>query len=164
VRHAGRYADARPSYSAGEALDLSRHAELLTGFPATKDKTSTPIAVESPSGRIERLDGATARPVVNLEEQGFYELRPAGAARGTGRFVAVNPNPLESDLARLDPQELVAAVGSGRGGGADAGALNTPTKEERERRQTMWWYLLAGALVLLAVETVMSNRLSRASA
>ena len=42
--------------------------------------------------------------------------------------------------------------------------LNTPTKEERERRQTMWWYLLAGALVLLAVETVMSNRLSRATA
>jgi Aerotolerance regulator N-terminal/von Willebrand factor type A domain len=164
VRHAGRYADARPSYGAGEALDLSRHAELLTGFPATKDKTSIPIAVESPSGRIERLDAAAARPVVNLEEQGFYELRPAGAAKGAGRFVAVNPNPVESDLARLDPQELVAAVGSGRGGGADAGALNTPTKEERERRQTMWWYLLAGALVLLAVETVMSNRLSRASA
>jgi len=163
VRHAGRFADARPSYTAGEALDLSRHAELLTGFPSTARKTSIPLSVESPSGRIDRMDAASARPVVTLDEQGFYELRPSGASRGTGRFVAVNPSPIESDLARIDPQELVAAVSSGRGGGADAGALNVPTKEERERHQTIWWYLLAGALVLLAGETVLSNRLSRAT-
>jgi aerotolerance regulator-like protein/VWA domain-containing protein len=161
VRHAGRYADARSSYTAGEALDLSRHAELLTSFPAMAGKTSMPVAIETPSGKIDRLEAAGAHPVVTLEEQGFYELRPAGAARGTGRFVAVNPSPQESDLSRIDPQELVAAVSSGHGGGADAGSISMPTKEERERRQTLWWYLLAGALVLLAAETVVSNRLSR---
>ena len=33
--------------------------------------------------------------------------------------------------------------------------------EDLERRQTLWWYLLIGALGFLASETVVSNRLSR---
>ena len=32
-----------------------------------------------------------------------------------------------------------------------------------EKRQRLWWYLLAGALALLGVETVVSNRLSKAA-
>ena len=34
--------------------------------------------------------------------------------------------------------------------------------EDLERRQTLWWYLLIGALGFLATENVISNRLSRA--
>ena len=36
--------------------------------------------------------------------------------------------------------------------------------EQQEGRQTVWWYLLLAALFLLAVETVLSNRLSRVNA
>jgi hypothetical protein len=35
------------------------------------------------------------------------------------------------------------------------------TREEAERRQSLWWYLLMAGLLLLAVETAISNRLSR---
>ena len=35
------------------------------------------------------------------------------------------------------------------------------TREESERRQSLWWYLLLAGLLLLAAETVISNRLSR---
>jgi hypothetical protein len=35
------------------------------------------------------------------------------------------------------------------------------TREEAERRQSLWWYLLMTGLLLLAVETVISNHLSR---
>ena len=34
---------------------------------------------------------------------------------------------------------------------------------ELERRQSLWWYLLIGVFLLLAGETVFSNRLSRAA-
>jgi hypothetical protein len=162
ARHAGRYADARPWYDAGALLDLTRHAELTShlGFAATRG-TPPVISVETPSGDVQRLETAASRPVVALSEQGFYELRQAGAAKGTGRFVAVNVDPAEADLSRLDPRELVSAVTAGRGATVDAASFADLSKEERERRQTIWWYLLAGALVLLVGETVLSNRLSR---
>ena len=40
-------------------------------------------------------------------------------------------------------------------------SVDAPTREDTERRQTIWWYLLALAGVLFATETLMSNRLSR---
>jgi hypothetical protein len=35
------------------------------------------------------------------------------------------------------------------------------TREEVERRQGLWWYLLLAGLLLLAAETAIANRLSR---
>ena len=61
---------------------------------------------------------ATEPGVLELNEQGVYEVRAAGA--GIGRApdrIAVNLDPAESDLTPLDPQELVAAV-TGRAGAA----------------------------------------------
>jgi hypothetical protein len=43
----------------------------------------------------------------------------------------------------------------------NATANDAPSREDAERRQTIWWYLLALAGVLFATETLMSNRLSR---
>ena len=169
-KHAGRYADARPWYNAGDVLDLSRHAELTAGLPKSTQNAATDLVVESPSSRIVHLNSSGAllaggsQSAVSLTERGFYELRVAGSTKGPGRMIAVNVDPSESDLSRLDPQELVASVGAGKGTGADGQALMTESREERERRQTIWWYLLAGALVVLAMETVVSNRLSRVSA
>jgi hypothetical protein len=35
------------------------------------------------------------------------------------------------------------------------------TREEAEKRQGLWWYLLLVGLALLAAETAIANRLSR---
>jgi len=79
-----------------------------------------------------------------------------------GQRVAVNLDPAEANLARIDPEELKASVLASNGGSvAGAVAADAPTREDAERRQTIWWYLLVLAGVLLATETLMSNRLSR---
>jgi hypothetical protein len=77
--------------------------------------------------------------------------------------VAVNVDPAESDLSRLDPQELRSAVLGDRGARASDGIVDPPSREDEERRQTLWWYMLAAAALLLATETVLSNRLSGAT-
>jgi hypothetical protein len=79
--------------------------------------------------------------------------------------VAVNLDPAEANLARIEPEELktAALAGSARND-AGAGVLDGLSREDEERRQTIWWYLLALVAILLAAETVWSNRLSRMSA
>ena len=72
----------------------------------------------------------------------------------------MNLDPAESDLSPLDPPELVAAV-TGRA----TDALAQPTvaaeisREEAERQQGLWWYLLLAGLLLLAAEMLVSNQL-----
>jgi len=156
AKYAGRYSGARASFTAGEVLDLSRHGELV----ASGQRTG-PVVVEAPSGAKTRLSSSN-EGLVPLHEQGFYEIRPDGAGRGMGQRLAVNLDPAEANLARIDPEELRASVLAGAGSGfAGAVSVDAPTREDTERRQTIWWYLLALAGVLFATETLMSNRLSR---
>jgi hypothetical protein len=160
AKYAGRYSGARSWFTAGEVLDLSRHAELMGSTRAAGS-----IVVEAPSGDKTRLPSSN-EGLVPLHEQGFYEIRPEGAARGMGKRVAVNLDPAEANLARIEPEELKASVLASGGANVAAGAIATdaPTREDTERRQTIWWYLLALAGFLLATETLMSNRLSRRNA
>jgi len=77
--------------------------------------------------------------------------------------VAVTLKKAESDLTPLDPSELVAAV-TGRAKSTAVAAAEKPaelTAEEAERRQGVWWYLLAAGVLLLAVEMAIANQLSR---
>jgi hypothetical protein len=74
----------------------------------------------------------------------------------------VNVDPAEADLSHLDPQELVAAASANTSVRQTVDVTTVPP-EQQEGRQTVWWYLLLGALFLMAIETVMSNRLSRAT-
>jgi hypothetical protein len=103
---------------------------------------------------------------VELDEQGFYEIRDTSGGDATAVTVAVNVDTTESDLMPLDPQELVAAV-TGRARATDA-LTEAETAELRpadlERRQALWWYLLLAGVLLLATETWLSNHLSRATA
>jgi hypothetical protein len=100
---------------------------------------------------------------VELEEQGIYEIRTAGASTAKPLYVAVDLDPAEADLAPLDPRELVAAV---TGHASEVTAAAAPQaadmpRQEAERRQGLWWYLLFAGLLLLAAETVISNQLSK---
>ena len=164
-KHVGRYADPRPWFTAGDVLDLSRHGELpvpfLTGRAAD---STTELVLESPSGVRDRVTPVGANHLVTLREQGFYELRGSSTPVGSGRPIAVNVDPAESDLSHLDPQDVVVAVTAVNGQGQTASDFGSATPQDQERRQKVWWYLLLGALLLMAVETVMSNRLSKVSA
>jgi hypothetical protein len=187
ARHAAGHAESRPSYTVGQALDVDGLSEK-----GRAQATATgAMVVRTPSGRrievgaggaegadaAEAADGGTATEaggraggtgggaarLIELAEQGFYEIREGERGDGAARVVAVNLDLAESDLARLDAEELVAAATTpGTAATAEETAELGPA--ERERQQRWWWYLLAGALGLLAVEPVLANRLSRAGA
>jgi hypothetical protein len=107
--------------------------------------------------------GEGTEGLLELNDQGVYEIRGTGASGGRPEAIAVNLDPVESDLAPLDPSALVASV-TGHASSVDVPQQPpTPemTREDAERRQSLWWYLLLTGVGLLAVETVIANRLSR---
>ena len=64
----------------------------------------------------------------------------------------------------MDPRELVAAAIGHAAPDAGQPAAPAVTPEDAERRQGIWWYLLLAGGLLLAAETILSNRLSRTTA
>ena len=155
ARHAARFSESKPWFTVGEALDVSRQS----GGPSRAGSdANVELVAQAPSGTRTQLGGRGAPRSLPLREHGFYEIRPLGGAAGSGRTIAVNVDPAEADLSRMDPAELVAAV-TRRGAAVQAAAALSATPEEAEQRQTLWWYLLAAAAVLLGVETVVANRL-----
>ena len=59
---------------------------------------------------------------MRADEQGFYELRSAGAGEATDvAVVASNVDPAEADLTPMDPKELVTAAVEGAAGRRRAG-------------------------------------------
>jgi hypothetical protein len=156
VRYLAHYEPATSWFTVGQVLDLAARA---------KDRADR--IVVTPSGeRISQAGvGEGNEGLLELNEQGIYEIRSPGvAATVRPEAIAVNLDPAESDLSALDPGELVAAV-TGHATPASASGQAAPppemTREETERRQSLWWYLLMTGLLLLAIETVISNRLSR---
>ncbi len=163
-KYVGRYADPRPWYTSGDVLDISRHGELTAPFLGGRTAdTLTELVLEAPSGARERVTATGPNHLVTLREQGFYELRGRETPVGSGRPIAVNVDPAETDLAHLDPQDIVVAVTAGNGQRVAGSDFNTGTPEDQERRQRVWWYLLVAALLIMAAETMLSNRLSRVS-
>ena len=146
----GRYGDARGLVPAGDVLDLSRHGELTAPFVSDRGRRcglGTPLVLESPSGHRAAADGVgRASTWRRSSEEGFYELRGPGTAAGSGRPIAVNVDPKESDLSHFDPKELVAAVTAtpGTAGRRIRRVRRHPPAGNADRR--IWWYLLAVAL------------------
>ena len=149
VRYLARYEPPAPWRTVGQVVDL---ADALRGRAER--------VVVTPSDRQIKVS-ASEPGIVELAEHGVYQVRAANDSTQTTR-IAVNLDPGESDLAPLDPAELVASV-SGRAGPSVTG-LDGPTEltvAESERQQGLWWYLLVGGLVLLAAETAIANHLSQ---
>ena len=111
----------------------------------------------TPSGERLPIDGE-GPDVIELMEQGFYEIRAQGGDTDTPAVVASNVDLGESDMTGIDPQE-VAAAATGRAGGTTAAGTETMvTDQARESAQRLWWYLLFAGLILLGAETVLGNR------
>jgi hypothetical protein len=154
ARYVAHYEPATSWYTVGQVLDLTARA-----------KSRSDRIVVTPSGeRQNRISaGEGAEGLLELNDQGIYEVRSAVASGGRPEAIAVNLDPAESELAALDPSELIATV-TGHASHAQAQAPEGPqemTREESEKRQSLWWYLLLAGLVLLAAETIIANRLSQ---
>jgi hypothetical protein len=150
VRYLGAYREPRPWRTVGDVVDPGLQA------PARGSDVSR-VAL-TPSGSRISLDG-DGPEVLELAEQGFYEFRAQGRDGDVPVVVASNVDLAESDLTRLDPQEIAAAA-LGRAGGEAAGPLAPPTDDAQESAQRVWWYLLFAGLLLLGAETVVANRLT----
>ncbi len=150
MTHLSTYVAPQPSLVVGQVLDP-------TAAGARKGQT-VPRVLLTPGGtRIDLRDEGAG--VLELSEQGFYELR--GEA-DEAAVVAANVDPTEADLTPIEAAEIVAAAAGG-GAGSTAAPAGTPqTPEVREKNQRIWWYLLVAGLLLLGIDTLISNRLSRA--
>jgi len=154
----------------GQVLDVGA-AEAAAG--ATLGASSGPASrtVLAPSGQRRDLAPAVAAPgappsatsaALELVEQGFYEVRGSGRDAGPVIVAAANVSLAESNLDRMDPKELVAAV-SGSGNAGSIGGQDVLPDEAQELAQTYWWYLLFAGILLLIAETVLAQRYSRAA-
>jgi hypothetical protein len=117
-----------------------------------------PNVVLTPSGRrLELNQGDTE--VVELTEQGFYEIRNRLNA-SSSTVVASNIEVSESDLTPMDPAEMLIATRAN----TEGFSTNTmpQTREIQGQTQQIWWYLLCIGVFMLAVDTVLSNLLSKA--
>ena len=146
----------RPSWlTVGDVLEAGRAAPV----PGASRQVQ-PRVVLTPSGERVTLDGE-GPDVLELTEQGFYEVRAQGRDAAAPMTVASNVDLSESDLTPMDPEEVKAGV-LGRAGGAVPPGTNVSTTDlEQERNQRVWWYLLFAGVAILGLETLVGNRISR---
>ena len=151
VRHLASYSQPAAWLTVGQVLDPTS-GTVRGATPAGR------IAL-TPSGRRVPLDEEGSE-VLALNEAGFYSVRGAQGDMELG-VVASNVDPAESDLTPMDPKEIVAAT-IGAPTGAPGGGTGLPmTPEAQEGSQRLWWYLLALGIVILGVDTILSNRMSK---
>ncbi len=134
----------------GQVVDLSQEGD-----------PSRPRVALAPGGERLPLEGEHGR-VLELADQGFYDVREQGRQATLVTVVASNVELAESDQTAVDPAEIVAAVAGGSGG-ATSGAERVPVPDAaQEGAQRIWWYLLFAGILLLTGESVLAHRLSRA--
>lgn len=149
ARHAAAFREPKPWLPAATPLATT---ELL----ATAGASAEPDAVSDL-----RVDGVTPSADGGLRlPTGHHTLRWQGGDGEATGTVAINVDRAESDLAAVDPEEVAAAVVWRGGGEVEGGETETVPEKEIERSQSVWWYLVVLAFVLLAAESALSNRLS----
>jgi Aerotolerance regulator N-terminal/von Willebrand factor type A domain len=153
VRHLATYEEPVNWFTVGSVVDPG-HLLRASGLGL---QAGTGAMVLTPTGK--RIEQSGTPTPVQLDEPGFYEVHGRSNQSGTVS-IASNVDTTEADLAMLDTQELSAALAGrpGSNGAADADAA-VMTPEDHERRQNFWWYLLMAGIVLLGLETAISNRM-----
>jgi hypothetical protein len=111
--------------------------------------------VFDPQGkRTMMLDGTQAGPRLVPEMTGYYEVRGGGRSD----FIAVNADPRESQLARLDADTRARwiALQSDRSGAGQPVSAVAATAT-RERLIPVWFWLLLAAAALAFMEPLVAN-------
>jgi hypothetical protein len=160
MRYLGRYEDQPAWYTAGQMFDPSERVPALAPDPVTHQPRTSGI-VSTPSGGRLTL-GTGGQPMsFELAEQGFYTVRAAGENEARPLTVAANIDPAESDLTSMDLREFMG-IATGRATPTDKPADDGGLKpSELERKQSLWWYVMIAALLMLVTESILANRESR---
>jgi len=156
------------AFTAGQVVDVTDASAMATaglGEVAEVLAGQEERVAFTPSGESLPLPSGEGPHFLRLEEQGIYDIRTPGAPDMRPLAVAVNVDLAEAELGLLDVEEVVASLAS-RSEGVETPRLegNRAARlrlEDQERRQSLWRFLLLIAFVLLALETVVSNRISR---
>jgi hypothetical protein len=167
-RHLSGFKEQPAWLTIGQVLDVDA-AEIAAGATSGSGaRAAAGRTILTPGGQrrdlaapVAAAPGGTApAAALELTEQGFYEIRGSGREAGPTIVAASNVNVTESNLDRLDPKELVAAV-TGNGPSGPTSGQDVLPDEAQELAQRVWWYLLFAGILLLIAETVLAQRYSR---
>src|SRR5690606_28049467 len=150
---AGR-TEARSAFEVGQVIDLAS-AEALTAAgiqPAVAREIAgggEQVAL-TPRGDALRVVDEAGTGYLTLAEGGFYTIRPPGTEPERPITLAVNVDVEESNLTTVDPEEVVlgieAASAGARAAAGDAPDAAQLQRADQERRQSLWRWILLGAL------------------
>lgn len=168
IRYASGRTETVSSFAAGQILDVTDATAMATaglGEAAEAMAGQEERVAITPSGESLDLTSGEGPHFLQLVEQGIYEIRPPGSSDVRPLAVAVNVDLEEADLAPLDVEEVVASISGRPSSEPEVGRSDMRDSrlvlEDQERRQSLWRFLLLAAFFLLAVETLVSNRISR---
>jgi hypothetical protein len=161
-QYAASYRPVRSEHAVGETVELPATG---TGERVAGDSVaggSSRFSVLAPSGARLSVGGADAPRALELREAGWYEVRRSGVPNERPRLVAANPAPSELDFATFDPARLTNALGP-VGESVAADSVPDPVQQlvDQERKQSIWWYLLVVAALVLLAESVLASRVSQ---
>lgn len=171
VEHLAGRTEAQQAFTVGQVLDLAdpralEAAGLVSSAADGLAEGAEQVAL-TPSGAGVRIPADVETRYLTLVERGFYTIRPPGAEPERPFVVAVNVDVEESDLERIDPDDVVlqvrAVTSTAEGDGSRPAGAEVLVREDQERRQSLWRWILAAALGLLIMETMLSNWVSRRS-
>ena len=151
--HLANYSEPSPWLTIGQVFDPDASS--------AKAQATGRLALTPSGKRLPLEDEGSSAQVLELTEQGFYEIR-GQKANSDVTVVASNVDPAESDLTPIEPTDIVTAATGTLGQNTQQAEAEIPlTPEAQERAQRLWWYLLATGILLLGVDTLFSNLLSK---
>ncbi|MEM7416966.1 MAG: BatA domain-containing protein [Gemmatimonadota bacterium] len=168
AEYLGGRAEAVPWFTTGQVVDLANPSALETAGLVSTEAAGLVEGLEqvalSPSGGSTSLPSGDGPRYLPLDEHGFYVVRPPGSEPDRPFVIAVNVELEESNLAKIDPQELALQIEAPSGAPTAGPAFEQAAslqREDLERRQQLWRWMLLAALALFATETAVSNWISR---
>ena len=168
TEYLGGRAEAVPWFVTGQVVDLADPDALETAGLVSSEAAGLSEGLDqvalTPSGGTLTLPAGEGPRYLPLDEHGFYTVRRPGSDPERPFVMAVNVDLEESDLRRIDPEELVLQIEASaapESRDASLGEALELRREDQERRQSVWRWLLLAALALFVTETVISNWLSR---
>jgi hypothetical protein len=171
TEYLGGRAEALPWFTIGQVVDLANPEALMTAGLVSSEAAGLAEGLDqvalTPSGTTIALPAGEGPRYLPLEERGFYTVRPPGSEPERPFVMAVNVELEESNLARIDATELGAQLMAPQGTGGrslNVDAAASLLREDQERRQSLWRWLLLAALALFITETALSNWVSRQGA